>query len=113
MNHQLQICTVCGYEHPCIIGENVAENLAESGMNAYCEDAEFRPMVGQIPSYKHTTELSTFLAILIECQKEIDEEDERERQEEAYNDPMSVGERAYEESRDMDAEAEENGYMRD
>lgn len=89
----LQICTICGYDHPCIVSN---EDIVE------CEDAEFRDMVGEIPSYKHTTELSTFLAILIECQKDIDEEDERERQEEAYNDPMSVGERAYEASRDME-----------
>lgn len=100
----MQICTVCGYDTPCLTNN---EDIVT------CEDAEFRPLVTDIPTWKNTQNLDTMLNILIECQKEIDEEDERERQEEAYNDPMSVGERAYEESRDMDAEAEENGYMRD
>ena len=93
MKQKMQICTVCGYDHACLVSN---EDIVG------CEEAEFREFVHDIPSYKHTTELSTFLAILIECQKEIDEEEERRQQEEAHNDPMSVGERAYEAQRDME-----------
>lgn len=95
MNHNMQICTVCGYDYACIVNN---EDIVE------CEDAEFREFVQDIPVYKKTQNLEVMLRILIECQKEIDEEEEMKRQEEAYNDPMSVGERAYEASRDRDLE---------
>lgn len=93
--NQIQICTVCGYDTPCLTNN---EDIVT------CEDAEFRPLVTHIPPWKNTQNLDTMLSILIESQKEIDEEEEMERQKEAYNDPMSVGERAYEASRDREME---------
>ena len=93
MKHKMQICTVCGYDHACLVSN---EAIVE------CEEAEFREFIHDIPAYKLTQNLEVMLSILIECQKEIDEEEERRQQEEAHNDPMSVGERAYEASRDME-----------
>ena len=104
MQHNMQICTVCGYDNPCLTNN---EDIVT------CEDAEFRQLVTDLPTWKIAQNLDTMLNILIECQKEIDEEEDEERQEDIYNDPGSVSDRAYEEARDMDAEAEENGYMRD
>lgn len=103
MFYSLQICTVCGYDSPCLVNN---EDIVE------CEDAKFRRLVNTGSSWKINKDLDLFLLDLVERQQVIDEEDEAEAQRLAnMDDGMTVPDEPYDKAMDMQMEREDNDRL--
>ncbi|NBK24687.1 MAG: hypothetical protein EOM68_22010 [Spirochaetia bacterium] len=93
-DYGMMVCTVCGYDTPCITNR---EEWTD------CPEAEWKPMFVDIPSHRISLNLNGVIRILLEIQEEVESEDDPDD----CGNSMTVPDEPYEFARDMEMERED------